>query len=138
MARKFPKKFSWEIKMTIPGIKCLKQTLVPLLFWFDSGMMHQNLLLCYFSVLLKLWKIQFKYLMVDHLKTGGWGSWIWSVHQLKKRHLVLVIVLEKVSTANSNETDTPRPSLIPNSQDGIHISQCNVVTGTRKRKQRKF
>ena len=44
--------------------------------------------------------------------------------------------LEKVSTANSNETDTP--SLIPNSQDSIHISQCNVVTGTRKRKQRKF
>ena len=44
--------------------------------------------------------------------------------------------LQRVSAANSSDTETS--SLIPNSQDSLHISQCNVVTGKRQRKQRKF
>ena len=44
--------------------------------------------------------------------------------------------LERVSTAYSNENEIP--SIIPNSQDSVHISQCNVVTGTRQGKRRKF
>ena len=46
--------------------------------------------------------------------------------------------LERVSTANSNSNETETSSLIPNSQDSVLISQCNVVTGARQRKQRKF
>ena len=46
--------------------------------------------------------------------------------------------LERVSTATSNSNETETSSLIPNSQDSVLISQCNVVTGARQRKQRKF
>ena len=44
--------------------------------------------------------------------------------------------LQRVSAVNSSETESS--SLIPNSQDSVHISQCNIVTGRRQRKERKF
>ena len=37
--------------MAEPVNKCLNKTMVPILFWFDSGMVHRNLLRCYFTII---------------------------------------------------------------------------------------